>query len=59
MDNAVIIAANTVSEDVHIQVHANLHIQVNFNERMDESKVSLLANCFITDIKWLTRKMNG
>ena len=40
MDNTVIIAANTVSEDVHIKVHANVHRQVNFNERMEQSKVS-------------------
>ena len=40
MDNAVIIAANTVSEDACMKVHANMHIQVNFNERKEESKVS-------------------
>ena len=51
MDHAVIIAANTVSEDFHVKVDANLHltIQVNYNnsgelpckinERMEESKV--------------------
>jgi hypothetical protein len=51
MDHAVIIAANTVSEDFHMKVDANLHltIQVNYNnsgelpckidERMEESKV--------------------
>ena len=26
MDHAVIIAANTVSEDCHVNVHANLHL---------------------------------
>ena len=40
MDNTVIIAANTVSEDACMKVHANMHIQVNFNERKEESKVS-------------------
>ena len=50
MDNAVIIAANTVSRDVHMKVHAKVNIQVNYsnigelpskiNERMEESKVS-------------------
>ena len=50
MDNAVIIAANAGSADVHMKVHANVHIQVNYNnnwelpskinERMERSQVS-------------------
>ena len=28
MDHAVIIAANTVSEDFHMKVHANLHFTI-------------------------------
>ena len=49
MENVVIIAANTVSEDFHLKVHANVIIQVNYNnngelpskinERMEESQV--------------------
>ena len=51
MENAVIIAANTVSKDVHMKVHAKMHIQVNYNngelpskisDRMEESKVSYI-----------------